>query len=80
MTEVRSQSDVASGLASDLSGAFGELLDEVRAVERKLLAMGCPKINLLIRSGNVAVKDFYATLGFEQDEVISLGKRLIPDL
>ena len=52
----------------------------MQAVERKLLAMGCPKINLLIRLGNVAVKDFYATLGFEQDEVISLGKRLIPDL
>lgn len=52
----------------------------MQAVERKLLAMGCPKINLLIRSRNVAVKDFYATLGFEQDEVISLGKRLIPDL
>jgi ribosomal protein S18 acetylase RimI-like enzyme len=52
----------------------------MQAVERRLLEMGCPKINLLIRSGNIAVKDFYATLGFQQDEVISLGKRLIPDL
>ncbi|MNU06064.1 Acetyltransferase YpeA [compost metagenome] len=51
----------------------------MRAVERKLLEMGCPKINLLIRAGNVAVKGFYESLGFHQDEVISLGKRLIPD-
>ena len=45
----------------------------MRALERKFLEMGCPKINLLIRSGNLAVKDFYASLGFQQDEVISLG-------
>ncbi|CAB3864020.1 GNAT family acetyltransferase [Achromobacter anxifer] len=52
----------------------------MRAVERKLLEMGCPKINLLIRSGNAAVQGFYESLGFQQDEVISMGKRLIPDL
>lgn len=52
----------------------------MRAVERKLLEMGCPKINLLIRAGNVAVQGFYESLGFQQDEVVSLGKRLIPDL
>ncbi len=52
----------------------------MRALERKFLEMGCPKINLLIRAGNLAVKDFYASLGFQQEEVISLGKRLIPDL
>lgn len=52
----------------------------MRAVERKLLEMGCPKINLLIRSGNLAVQGFYETLGFRQDEVISMGKRLISDL
>ncbi|MFY3435454.1 GNAT family acetyltransferase [Achromobacter mucicolens] len=52
----------------------------MRAVERKLLEMGCPKINLLIRSENVAVKSFYDSLGFQEDAVISMGKRLIPDL
>lgn len=52
----------------------------MRAAERKLLEMGCPKINLMIRSGNVGVQGFYERLGFQQDEVISLGKRLIPDL
>lgn len=52
----------------------------MRAVERKLLEMGCPKINLLIRSDNLAVKRFYDSLGFQEDAVISMGKRLIPDL
>lgn len=52
----------------------------MQAVERKLLEMGCPKINLLIRSENVAVKRFYGSLGFQEDAVISMGKRLIPDL
>lgn len=51
MTEVRSQSDVASGLASDLSGAFGELLDEVRAVERKLLDADPPLAEVDILDG-----------------------------
>ncbi|MDM9560200.1 GNAT family acetyltransferase [Bordetella petrii] len=52
----------------------------MQAVERQLLAMGCPKINLLVRGGNEAVVAFYRKLAFTQDEVISLGKRLIPDL
>src|SRR5690606_8629289 len=51
----------------------------MNAVEQRLLAMGCPKINLLVRTGNTVVVDFYKALAFRQDEVISLGKRLIPD-
>ena len=51
----------------------------MRALEARLLAMGCPKINLLIRSGNLGVQAFYKRLGFQLDEVVSLGKRLIPD-
>lgn len=52
----------------------------MRALEARLLDMGCPKINLLIRSGNLAVQGFYKNLGFQLDEVVSLGKRLIPDI
>ena len=52
----------------------------MQAVERQLVALGCPKINLLVRSGNAAVVAFYRQLAFQQDEVISLGKRLIPDV
>jgi len=51
----------------------------MRALESRLHDMGCPKINLLIRSGNLGVQGFYKSLGFQLDEVVSLGKRLIPD-
>ena len=58
-------------------GYAGALMQEV---EHRLLAMGCPKISLLVRSGNAAVVAFYKKLAFQQDEVVSLGKRLIPDI
>jgi len=48
-------------------------------VEHKLLALGCPKLNLQIRTDNVAVQAFYAKLGFGVDDAVSMGKRLIPD-
>ena len=46
------------------------------AVEKRLRALGCPKINLQVRAGNTAVMAFYRRLGFREDEVVSLGKRL----
>lgn len=49
------------------------------AAQARLLAIGCPKINLHIRGANTQVAGFYAALGYTQDDVISLGKRLIPD-
>ena len=48
--------------------------------EALLLAAGCPKISLQVRSSNAKVIAFYQSLGYAQDEAISLGKRLIPDL
>lgn len=56
---------------------FGRAM--MNAVEQRLLALGCPKINLQVRRGNTAVLQFYAALGYCEDAVISLGKRLIPD-
>jgi ribosomal protein S18 acetylase RimI-like enzyme len=47
--------------------------------ERLLSAAGCPKINLQVRSGNAEAIAFYERVGYGVDEVISLGKRLIPD-
>jgi ribosomal protein S18 acetylase RimI-like enzyme len=47
--------------------------------ESRLLALGCPKVNLQVRAGNDAVLAFYARLGYTEDAVVSLGKRLIPD-
>jgi ribosomal protein S18 acetylase RimI-like enzyme len=50
------------------------------AAHARLLALGCPKINLHIRAGNEQAAGFYAALGYTQDDVISVGKRLIPDV
>jgi ribosomal protein S18 acetylase RimI-like enzyme len=51
----------------------------VAEAERLLRAAGCPKINLQVRTSNLAVLAFYRRLGFKVDEVVSLGKRLLPD-
>lgn len=51
----------------------------VAHIERALHAMGCPKLNLQIRAGNAQVIAFYQALGYGQDELISMGKRLISD-
>lgn len=48
--------------------------------ESLLLARGCPKINLQVRTTNAGVIAFYKKLGYAQDDAVSLGKRLIPDL
>lgn len=48
-------------------------------VERLLLERGCPKVCLLVRTSNAAVLEFYRSLGYAQDEAVSLGKRLIND-
>jgi ribosomal protein S18 acetylase RimI-like enzyme len=56
---------------------FGRAL--MNCVERLLLEMGCPKVSLLVRSSNAEVVEFYRHIGYGRDEVVSLGKRLIPD-
>jgi ribosomal protein S18 acetylase RimI-like enzyme len=52
----------------------------MQEAERLLIERGCPKINLLVRSTNTGVIDFYKRLGYAQDEAVSLGKRLVPDI
>ena len=47
--------------------------------EALLAAAGCPKLNLQIRSSNAGVIAFYQHLGYGQDDVVSMGKRLIAD-
>ncbi|NUZ05371.1 GNAT family acetyltransferase [Piscinibacter koreensis] len=51
----------------------------MRWVEAALTARGCPKLNLLVRSSNRTVLDFYRHLGYAVDEAVPLGKRLIAD-
>jgi ribosomal protein S18 acetylase RimI-like enzyme len=48
--------------------------------EQALKERGCPKMNLQVRSSNAAVIAFYKSLGYGDDEVIGLGKRLIADV
>ncbi len=48
-------------------------------VERRVQLLGCPKINLLVRSSNTTVLDFYKNLGYSVDPVVSLGKRFEQD-
>jgi ribosomal protein S18 acetylase RimI-like enzyme len=47
--------------------------------ERLFRAMGCPKINLQVRSTNEAVIAFYRAVGFVMDDVVSMGRRLERD-
>jgi len=49
------------------------------AVERGLAERGCPKVQIQIRRGNLGVVKFYRELGYAEDEVISMGKRLVTD-
>jgi len=49
------------------------------AAEKCLISVGCPKINLQVRTSNSAIIKFYESIGYSNDEVVSLGKRLAPD-
>lgn len=41
--------------------------------------MGCPKINLQIRASNYEIIKFYESIGFSDDHVLSMEKRLEQD-
>ena len=45
-------------------------------VERRLRGLGCPKASLQIRRTNLEVVAFYRQLGYAEDDVVSMGKRL----
>jgi ribosomal protein S18 acetylase RimI-like enzyme len=49
----------------------------VRSAEEHLRSMGCRKINLQVRTSNVAVIGFYHRLGYEVEERTSMGKRVM---
>ncbi len=57
-------------------GIASHLMNEIEAA---LLKRGCPKINLQVRNSNHSALGFYAALGYLDDNVVSLGKRLIVD-
>ncbi len=51
----------------------------VRTAEQLLLQRGCPKVNLMVRSDNDAVIEFYRHLDYKVDEVVVLSRRLVRD-
>ncbi len=51
----------------------------MEAVEEKLKAMDCPKINLQVRGDNKVVVGFYENIGYEVEDRVSMGKRLMND-
>ncbi len=62
--------------ATQRKGYGGEMM---RAIELLLREKGCPKINLQVRESNEDVLAFYAAIGYLQDNVVGLGKRLEED-
>ena len=54
--------------------SYGLLM--MAAANRILDELGCPKINLQVRSANASVLAFYASLGYAADDVVSMGKHL----
>jgi len=58
------------------NGLGKEIMQEV---EKRIKVKGCPKINLQVRATNHDVIAFYQAIGFMDDNVIGLGKRLVED-
>ncbi|MDT0186256.1 GNAT family acetyltransferase [Microbacterium sp. ARD31] len=67
-------------LASDPSrrgqGIGRRLVEEA---EDRLLALGCPKVQLMVRPDNGIAQGFYESLDYVPFEVWATGKRLIAD-
>ena len=62
---------------SEQRKGYGRII--MSAIEALLEAKGCPKINLQVRSNNSDIIGFYAALGYGNDNVVGLGKRLEHD-
>ena len=56
---------------------YGRII--MQEVERRIRAKGCTKINLQVRATNKEIIQFYQSLGYTDDHVIGLGKRLVED-
>jgi ribosomal protein S18 acetylase RimI-like enzyme len=51
----------------------------VEDAEKALVALGCPKVQLMVRPDNVSARGFYEALGYKSFDIWSTGKRLIAD-
>jgi ribosomal protein S18 acetylase RimI-like enzyme len=52
----------------------------VAHAEQALGQKGCMKINLQIMQGNEAVTGFYASLGYAEEQRVSMGKRIFENI
>ncbi len=59
------------------NGLGAELMADIEA---RLVGLGCPKLNLQIRTDNEGAIAFYERIGFSVDAALSMGKRLISDV
>lgn len=48
-------------------------------IESRLQALGCPKLNIQVRTSNSEALAFYETLGYTADHAVTVGTRLIRD-
>ncbi|TWT46379.1 Acetyltransferase YpeA [Thalassoglobus neptunius] len=53
---------------------IGRLL--IQHTEGALAQLGCPKVNLQVRSDNAEIVEFYHSLGYETEQRVSMGKRI----
>ena len=51
----------------------------MKEAEIRLFELGCPKLNIIVRTTNLEVVNFYKSIGYKIDAVTNLGKRLAPD-
>jgi ribosomal protein S18 acetylase RimI-like enzyme len=51
----------------------------MQAVAERLVAFGCPKINVMVRGNNADVLEFYRRIAYEPQDVAVYGVRLIAD-
>lgn len=51
----------------------------IQQLEKRLIALGCPKLQLMIHKNNIDVQSFYEQLGYEEIEVICLSKSFTQD-
>ncbi len=58
-------------------GGLGRLL--MAAAEKRLVDLGCPKVNLQVRASNLAAVEFYRRIGYATEDVVSMGRRLEAD-
>lgn len=65
-------------VADDYRGQ-GYAAQLITRAENHLIALGCPKLMMLVRPGQPELEAYYARRGYIDNEIRCLGKRLIPD-